>query len=68
MITHHSEAAPPAGVPRGYVGPVVLPGSGRLVYWTGRIAIGLLHQPQRSQDVTASAELLQRALLEGPAS
>jgi hypothetical protein len=64
MITHHSEAAPPAGVPSDYVGPVVLPGSGRLVYWTGRVAIGLRHKPQLSTQPSASAEALQRALLE----
>jgi len=32
-------------VPRGYVGPVALPGTGRIVYWTGRIAIGLRYAP-----------------------
>ncbi len=32
-------------VPPGYVGPVALPGTGRLVYWTGRIAIGLRYAP-----------------------
>ncbi len=35
---------PPFGerwVPDGYTGPVALPGTGRMVYWTGRIAIGL---------------------------
>lgn len=42
-MIHHSEAAPPPGLPPGYVGPAVLPGSGRLIYWTGRVAIGLRH-------------------------
>ena len=32
-------------VPKGYVGPVALPGSGRIVFWTGRIAIGLRYAP-----------------------
>ena len=32
-------------VPRGYVGPVALPGTGRMVWWTGRIAIGLRYSP-----------------------
>lgn len=41
---------PPFGedwVPRGYVGPVALPGTGRMVWWTGRIAIGLRYPPQK---------------------
>ena len=32
-------------VPQGYVGPVALPGTGRMVFWTGRIAIGLRWAP-----------------------
>jgi hypothetical protein len=37
-------------VPQGYVGPVALPGTGRIVFWTGRIAIGLRYAPsQRTQ-------------------
>jgi hypothetical protein len=32
-------------VPPGYVGPVALPGTGRIVFWTGRIAIGLRYAP-----------------------
>ena len=32
-------------VPQGYVGPVALPGTGRIVFWTGRIAIGLRYAP-----------------------
>jgi hypothetical protein len=46
-----SPATPPpfeAGwVPRGYVGPVALPGTGRMIWWTGRIAIGLRYAPNR---------------------
>ncbi len=34
------------GIPQGHVGPYVL-GSGRMIYWTGRVAIGLRHQPHR---------------------
>lgn len=33
------------GMPQGHVGPIVLAGTGRLVYWTGRVAIGLRHEP-----------------------
>ena len=37
-------------VPQGYVGPVALPGTGRMVFWTGRIAIGLRYAaPERVQ-------------------
>ena len=32
-------------VPQGYIGPVALPGTGRMVFWTGRIAIGLRWAP-----------------------
>jgi hypothetical protein len=32
-------------VPQGYTGPVALPGTGRIIYWTGRIAIGLRYAP-----------------------
>lgn len=46
MKTHiaHSTEIPPAIVPKGYRGPVMLPGTGRMVYWTGKVAIGMLHQ------------------------
>jgi hypothetical protein len=34
-------AALPVAIPPGHVGPVALPGTGRMVWWTGRVAIGL---------------------------
>ena len=37
-----------AGLPSGYRGPVVLSGTGRTVWWTGRIAIGLRYAPGRT--------------------
>jgi len=37
-------------VPQGYRGPVALPGTGRIVYWTGRIAIGLRYAPAARTD------------------
>jgi len=44
-----ASSAPPlfekGWVPKGYVGPVALPGTGRIVFWTGRIAIGLRYAP-----------------------
>jgi hypothetical protein len=61
-IRHHS-AAPPVVIPAGYVGPVVLPGNGRLVWWTGRVAIGLRHQPTRMEAITESALWVQSLML-----
>jgi hypothetical protein len=59
----HNTAAPPVVVPPGYVGPVVLPGNGRLVWWTGRVAIGLRHQPERHEITSESALWLQSLML-----
>lgn len=49
--TSKGTSCPPAlfdqgWVPQGYVGPVALPGTGRIVFWTGRIAIGLRYAPE----------------------
>jgi len=58
------EAAPPVKVPLGHIGPVMLPGTGRMVWWTGRVAIGLRHQPTRARiDSTQSALWLQDLML-----
>lgn len=58
-------AAPPVDIPPGHVGPVVLPGGGRTVWWTGRVAIGLRHQPKRQFDgLSQSALWLQELLLQ----
>jgi hypothetical protein len=59
----HNTAAPPVVIPPGYVGPVVLPGNGRMVWWTGRVAIGLRHQPERHEMIGESALWLQRLML-----
>jgi hypothetical protein len=57
---------PPVEIPPGHIGPVVLPGSGRLVYWTGRVAIGLRHErPPRVDEVPQSALWVQNLML-GP--
>lgn len=51
-------------VPQGHIGPVALPGSGRLVWWTGRVAIGLRHQPRHDfGPITQSGLWIQRLLL-----
>jgi hypothetical protein len=52
------------GLPRGYVGPVLLSDTGRTVWWTGRVAIGLRHEPpRRTESVGRSALWLQDLLL-----
>jgi hypothetical protein len=57
---------PPIQVPSGHVGPVALPGSGRMVWWTGRVAIGLRHQPMRNfESATQSALWVQTLMLHG---
>ena len=59
-----SSAAPPIPIPRGHVGEVVIPGTGKLVWWTGRVAIGLRHQPVRClEPTTRSAGWIQDLLL-----
>lgn len=35
---------PPLPVPPGYRGPIWLSDTGRMVWWTGRVAIGLRHE------------------------
>jgi len=59
-----NDAAPPLAIPPGHVGPVVLPGTGRTVWWTGRVAIGLRHQPTRDfGPITQSALWVQSLML-----
>ena len=53
---------PPANIPPGYVGPVALPGTGREVYWTGRVAIGLTHSSARNPMEGTQAVWLQKVL------
>lgn len=36
----------PVNVPEGHIGPVVIPGSNRRIWWTGRVAIGLRYERQ----------------------
>ena len=51
-------------VPKGHVGPVLLSATGRTVWWTGRVAIGLRYEPQRPSEAPGrSAEWIQRVLL-----
>ena len=47
-----------------YVGLVELPGTGRLVWWTGKVAVGLRYQAQAANsDQGIYADKLQRQLL-----
>lgn len=59
----------PAGlvVPPGHVGPLALPGTGRTVWWTGRVAIGLRHEASRARShaVSSSALWIQTLLIGG---
>ena len=52
-------------IPRGHVGPVTLPGTGRTVWWTGRVAIGLRHEASRSAAQVSSSALWIQSLLLG---
>lgn len=57
--------APPTAIPPGHIGPVFLPGSGRLVWWTGRVAIGLRHErPARHEPMSRSALWVQDLMLQ----
>jgi hypothetical protein len=59
----HSASAPPVTIPPGHVGEFVIPGTGRRVWWTGRVAIGLLHQPERHDEPTAQSSLWIQSLM-----
>ena len=64
---HRNASVPQIAIPPGHVGPFVLPGSGRLVYWTGRVAIGLRHErrPDADEAMTQSALWVQNVMI-GP--
>ncbi|MEO7243529.1 MAG: hypothetical protein ABIX12_00030 [Rubrivivax sp.] len=55
---------PPVALPKGYVGPAWLPGTGRMIFWTGRVAIGLRHEaPPHAMLHTSSADWVQSLML-----
>lgn len=63
----HSSCAPPAAMPAGHVGEFVMPGTGRRVWWTGRVAIGLLHRPERCvEPLSQSSHWIQELMLSRP--
>jgi hypothetical protein len=54
-------------IPEGHRGPVSLPGTGRTVYWTGRVAIGLRHErAHQSAPTSQSAQWVQELVLPRP--
>ena len=63
-----NSALPPVEIPSGHVGPVVLPGSGRLVWWTGRVAIGLRHEGGRRPEMPSQSALWVQNLMIGAGS
>lgn len=52
-------------IPSGHVGPLALPGTGRVVWWTGRVAIGLRHEVRGPAQAVSSSALWIQALLLG---
>jgi len=63
-IRLNQDAALTINLPSDYTGPVTLPGNGRTVYWTGRVAIGLRHQAtQFTNGMGQSAVWIQNLLL-----
>ena len=44
-------------IPAGHVGPVLLSDTGRTVWWTGRVAIGLRYQPPLHADACSQSAL-----------
>jgi hypothetical protein len=60
----HADDGLPLAIPNGHVGPVVLPETGRTVWWTGRVAIGLRHRPSPlAQKVPLSTLWVQDVML-----
>ena len=56
-------------IPKGHVGPLMLSGTGRTVWWTGRVAIGLRYeQPRYAESFGQSALWIQDVLLQRGAS
>jgi hypothetical protein len=68
MVVASDGDASGLAIPPDHVGPVALPGTGRIVWWTGRVAIGLRHDASRGaqQAVSSSALWIQSLLLGGP--
>ena len=65
---HLNSALPLVEIPPGHVGPVVLPGSGRLIWWTGRVAIGLRHEGGHHHEMPSQSALWVQNLMIGAGS
>jgi hypothetical protein len=69
MFVRHASASLKCGergidIPKGHTGPVLLSDTGRTVWWTGRVAIGLRYEPpRRAESFGQSAVWLQGMLL-----
>jgi len=51
-------------IPKGHTGPVLLSDTGRTMWWTGRVAIGLRYEPTRHGEAHGqSAVWIQDVLL-----
>ena len=50
-------------IPKGHFGPVLLSGTGRTVWWTGRIAIGLRYEPPRHLESHGQSALWLQGIL-----
>jgi len=57
------QAIPPRNIAPDYKGPVTLSETGREVFWTGTVAIGLNHVPARHDMHSESTDFIQRVLL-----
>lgn len=59
-----ADRTPPVRIPAGYTGPATIPGTGRVIYWTGKVAIGLRYQQQAANaDIGVHSERIQALLL-----
>jgi hypothetical protein len=71
-LLHRTDGAPLSPlstvvIPPDHVGEFVIAGTGRRVWWTGRVAIGLLYQPERRcEPVAQSALWVQELMLRKP--
>lgn len=50
-------------IPKGHVGPVLLSDTGRTVWWTGRVAIGLRYQPPQHTEFCGQSALWVQSML-----
>ncbi|MGA0609102.1 hypothetical protein [Caldimonas sp. KR1-144] len=61
----HASHASSLDIPHGHVGPYWLPGTGRLIWWTGRVAIGLRHEnAPRADGMSTSEQWVQQLLID----